>query len=346
MDNKSKTRQKRKTRIARLVVTLCFGAYVLMIMWNNHKLIITHAKSLINGQARIGESINKISDGLRNDFADKYDYINLNGLFTRLAGKRKNNEVVLLNDGTETEPRPYREMKDRAKNMIDFSQWLEGRGIPFLYVQAPDKVDIEGTVLPVGISDNSNAEADELLSLLNRAGVRTLDLRPFTVDTQENSRYYFYDTDHHWNPRGGFVGYQKIAEAIQNIFPEINYDESYLEPDQWNLHTKEKWFLGSRGRRVGIYFGGVDDLIWYTPAFETKISCSIPFDNQFYKGQFEDAFIRLEHIKSEKADYFITEHYNMYVGRDFALVQQRNPAAKSALKVLMIKPKSRRMRTQ
>ncbi len=322
------------------VLAVVFSAFIFMAAWENHAITTEQWRNWRAGKITFAEFVDNVSSGLLSDLSGKNTYINLNGLYARLTGQITCNDVVRLNDGMLTIMDTTVErlgMEPRAESISELDSYLEEKGIEFLYVQAPDKVDQEKELLPDGIKNYTNENADELLSYLEDVGVATLDLRPYTSATAELSETYFYNTDHHWNALGGFVGFQKITEYIQEKFPETEINEEILSLDQWEIHIKEDWFLGSRGKRVGIYFGGVDDLMWITPKFETEISCSIPYSNQFYKGTFEEANIREEYYESDDPDYFNKGAYGVYIGGDYALVQHRNAEAASDLKLLIIK---------
>ncbi len=320
------------------VLAVVFSAFIFMAAWENHAITTEQWRNWRAGKITFAEFVDNVSSGLLSDLSGKNVYINLNGLYARLTGQITCNDVVRLNDGMltiETLEELY--MEPRAESISELDSYLKNKGIEFLYVQAPDKVDQKKELLPDGITYYANENTDELLACLDEAGVATLDLRPYTSATAELSETYFYSTDHHWNALGGFVGFQKITEYIQKKFPETEINEVILSLNQWEIHTKEDWFLGSRGKRVGIYFGGVDDLMWFTPKFETEISCSIPYSNVFYKGTFEEANIREMYYESDDPDYFNKSAYCVYIGADYALVQHRNEEAASDLKLLIIK---------
>ncbi|MCD8098284.1 MAG: hypothetical protein LUE31_09735 [Lachnospiraceae bacterium] len=328
------------------VLAIVFCIFIFLAAWENRGITIVQWRYWKAGEISFSEFVDNVSSGILANMPDKNDYINLNGLYARLTGQITCNDVVRLNDGMLTimdETVEKLDMEPRAESISELSAYLEEKEIEFLYVQAPDKVNQEKELLPDGITNYTNENADELLACLEEAGVSTLDLRPYTSATAELSEMYFYRTDHHWNALGAFVGFQKITEYIKEIFPKTEINEEILSLDQWELHTKEDWSLGSRGKRVGIYFGGVDDLIWLTPKFETEMSCSIPYRNDyfkqngFYKGTFEYANLWEKYYDSDEPDYFNTTTYDIFGRGDYALVQLRNAEAASDRKLLIIK---------
>lgn len=290
-----------------------------------------------NGNNGFAQYVAQVQKNYREKLDQKNDFVSLNGLYARMTGARTSNNVVRTNNGMLTHQRiGKQDTKPYAESVAGLSDFLSGLEIPFLYVQAPYKLSLDESALPVGIENLYNESTDELLKYLQEYGVDTLDLRPYITKTADQSKQHFYATDHHWNPIGAFRGFQVIAERLQEIFPEEPVCGIAAGQDSWEVHRVPDRFLGSHGRRVGPYFGGVDDLIYLTPEFQTEMSCLVPDKNLFYQGDFEDAVIRRQHI-DDPADYYNTNPYCVYIGGDYAVVQHRNERAPSTKRLLLIK---------
>ena len=280
--------------------------------------------------------VDEVQSGyLSNNFVYKSDFVNLNGLFARLTGRRTLNKVVRLNNGMLGGTSIRVNTGALANSIMDLSDYLSEQNIPFLYVQMPYKESLDGQSYPVGVISYANQNADDLLSRLSAAEVETLDLRPLLSQTPEMLEQNFYKVDHHWNSDGALIGFQEILRYLHELFPEGDIDLTYAQADRWERHSIDNWFLGSRGQRVGIFFGGTDSLIWHTPKFETEMSFAVPSHGIFFHGDFNDANIRTKYI--EEKDYFGTTAYCVYVGDNYPLGLHRNLYAPSPLKVLMIK---------
>ena len=114
------------------------------------------------------------------------------------------------------------QVAENAAATAAFSQDLEALGIPYLYVNAPQKLGQEGVGalvavllhpgreqrLPtlellwgvhVEVEDYGNESADAFLEELERQGTDYVDLRPLF---EENGIYsnWFFRTDPHWKP--------------------------------------------------------------------------------------------------------------------------------------------------
>lgn len=269
------------------------------------------------------------------DFRTKTRFLNLNGSFAKLTGRRYLNEVVRCEDGELARIIEKADATGLAESLSDFSKYLEAyQDIPFLYVYVPCKENLDG-LLPAGVVTYAQENAEELLAVLEAEGVRILDLRSKMTQTLEQVESYYYKTDHHWNADGAFVAFQTLTEELGTMFPEENIDLEYTHPEQWERHTKEDWFLGSLGKRVGTVFGGTDPLIWYTPRFDTEMSCTVPKHKALYRGDFAAANIREQYI--EEKNYYGYNAYCVYIGGDYPLVRHRNLKAPAQLRVLLLK---------
>ena len=292
--------------------------------------------SFRTGEASFSETKETIASSYVSQLGQKYWFINLNGLFVRLTGGRVCNKVVILKNGMLTDSEILdTDPTENARKTAELSKQLEDLGIKLLYVQIPAKMDLNNDLCPRGIINKGNKNADLLISELEKNGVSVLDLRTDMADTPEHISRYFYKTDHHWNPLGAFRAFQEISAYLQNVYPDEKICGTCQDLANWELHQKEKWFLGSRGKRTGTYFAGVDDLIWLTPKFNTGMSFANVYDEEFFRGDFCDANIREDYLK--KRDYFDSNPHRIYAGGNYPLVKHRNPDAPSDKRILMVK---------
>ena len=314
------------------IILIFLGAFFI----KNINLAKQPVMNLVKKQSTFAEFTTEIKEVYTSDgFSMKNMFININGLFARITGQRVCNEVVRMENGMLTTTEVKKDMQKQAKAIQELDTYLAQENIPFLYVQAPYKEDPESKLLPKGVVSYAQTNANELLDYMEEMQINTLDLVPYLSAAEELIEKYYYKTDHHWNYTGAFVAFQQICQRISAMFPEESIDLSYTDFSKWNSDTLEKWFLGSRGKRVGTWFAGTDDFTWYTPKFETKMSCAIPKNRQLYFGNFAEANMRQHYL--EEKDYFGDSTYVMYVGGDYPIVQHRNHKPVSRLKVLIIK---------
>ena len=96
--------------------------------------------------------------------------------------------------------------------------WLEARGIAYLFVVAPDKHAIYPEFLPDGLHRRPGpSRADQLVAHLRaHSTVPVLDLRPALLDAKRDARIY-HRTDSHWNDLGAFVASQQILGRLHAL---------------------------------------------------------------------------------------------------------------------------------
>ena len=278
---------------------------------------------------------------LNQDLDEDHLFIQLYGGFQRLAGRRliedpvEDNSVVRLSNGTLnfinllSSDKPGPAVADNAQAAADFAGAVEALGIPCLYVAAPQKIQRDSNLLPVGLAENGNSSCDALLSALEEAGADTLDLRPLF---EENGVYadWFFRTDHHWRPEGAFFAWQYLTRTVDVLAT----DPALTDPASWDTQVLEDFFLGSQGKRVGSLYAGTDDFTVYTPKFETDLHYTCPFYAIDREGPFNQSVCFPERIAGQ--DWFGGNPYTYYAGGDYPLasiVNRKNPEGPKVLLV-------------
>ncbi len=129
-----------------------------------------------------------------------------------------------LDDWTQAEPFTNGELEAWRETLAKRRAFLARRGIPFLFVIAPDKQ----MIYPEHMTDSlrrlrADYRADQLIAYLHHTmpDFEVLDLRPALAEAKKASGgellYHRYDS--HWNDRGGLVAYQTIIRAITHKLP-------------------------------------------------------------------------------------------------------------------------------
>ncbi len=322
--------------IFKLIGAIIVCTFIAYLSITNCNIAKEPVNKYLGKEISFSEAKEEIVNGYTENIKQKYAFVNLNGLFTKMFGGRVCNDVLKLNNGmlTPVEVEGY-DMSNNANTIVQINNHLNDKGIDFFYVQSPSKIDMNNEVIPIGVTNEINNNTNELLSQIEKEGVNVLDLRENMVDTVDKINQYFYVTDHHWNPIGAFKAFQEISEYLQMFYPNEPIMGEYQTLNNWEVHRKESWFLGSQGKRTGTYFGGVDDLIWLTPKFDTSMSFLNVYKDEYYNGDYSDANIRDIYIN--ECDYFGLNAYCVYVGGDYPLVQHRNNNAPVEKKVLIVK---------
>lgn len=326
----------------RTVTAVCFCVFVLLMSIINLKLAGRPAVSFLTGELSFKEMTQEIADNyVSAKLWMRSDFINFNGLFARVSGRHAFNQTIrmendMLNYGYSTFSDPPDETLEinLSDSIGSFADYMETLDIPFYFVLAPVKEDLEGELLPDAFQNYQNQTGDHLLELLSEKEIDTLDLRVNLTQTAEQSERYFYRTDHHWNGDGALKGFGIMMDYLRDRYdPEL--DTSFADPSCWERFTLADSFLGTHGKRVGRYYAGTDDLIWYEPKFETDMSLSIPDYTEYYQGAFSEVNVRDQYRQLQ--DYFAVTPYVIYIGGDYPSVQHRNVSAPNQKKVLFIK---------
>lgn len=323
--------EKTKRLAAVWFVALTLGMLAAFALLNV-KLLAEPAKALGKGDIGVAKFVDQVQEKYPKGFVGKNHFVNLNGLYGRMMGRRVYNNVILLKNGMLSAPYGEADLEDLEALLTGFASYLEEKEIPLLYVQAPAKDALSEELFPYGVENHENEDADRLLSSLVRNHIAALDLRPMLAETVRDIEACFYRTDHHWTPTGALDALKPITEALGQVLHR-SLDLTYADPDLWEKHTIEDWFLGSRGKRVGTLFAGVDDLIYYTPRFETMLSYAVPHKEIFKKGDFTEALIDDYYLSH--CDHFGDDPYNIY-GNSDPLAQYRNGMAPNDLHLLLI----------
>jgi hypothetical protein len=187
---------------------------------------------------------------------DKGTYIEINGLMAHLMGQRIMNEVIKLENGYLTNVENKFDTSPYISGLKQLNDLCKSRGIEFLYVQAPYKICKHDKQLPAGVSDFTNENTDEFLSLVYDAGIEAIDLRQELHNDGLDHYQAFFMTDHHWTPGTGFWAANKIKNYFVNKGILTNEDTVVSDLSNYNIDIYNNIFIGSYARRTGTNFGG------------------------------------------------------------------------------------------
>lgn len=217
---------------------------------------------------------NKFETDTATSFFQKFNFVNLNGAVRKLLGQHSMNYVTRLNNGVLTETFGYvadEELRGIADSIISLKDYLQEKGIPFIYAVTPYSTSKFDPQIPLGVADYGNENLDRLRKMLEDGGVDLIDLRETMYAEGINQYDMFYRTDHHWNTRGGFYAYTKILDRLNGVMP-CPVDPAVRDLSNYTITNYPEWHLGSRGQRTGIYFAGIDDYELITPNFGTSLT--------------------------------------------------------------------------
>lgn len=313
-------------KIANNIISAWFLLMIALIFASIVPTKIPEFVDTIKNRGITTEYSGQYESSINNSFPLKNYFVDINGLFHRMVLQREMNKVLLLSNGHEEIP--IVDVTDEgiaanADSMQQFSQWLENRGINFLYCQVPRKIDVDNNLLPSGKVDYSNRIADAFLEDLEIRGVNHLDLREKVKEDNVDLYSLFLKTDHHWTPEGGFYAFQKICDELRTRFGE-EIPEYVTDIRNYTIETYEGSSLGYNGQRTGWMFGGFDDFSLIYPAWETRQNSYAPHKDLYREGSFYDAVFYTEYLDNNWRERNL---YGTYIGGDWPLVIHHSETA-------------------
>lgn len=320
--------------ISRYGLTAAFLLFIYgMAVWN-----LPEAKAAVeNSQEKTWAAVSgSMEQYYSEELKGRYRFVEGNGLAKRLAFLRTCNDTVRLDNGDLERLSNHFDWEDTADSLIKLSEYCRKLEIPFLCVFAPSKVCQYDTGLPLGVPDEVNPAANQVIERLENAEVSVLDLRRNLHEEGRSHEELFFHTDHHWNSEGAFWGYQKLTERLNADFG-YEIDDTLRERENFCQKDFPEGFLGSYGKRTGKYFGGVDDISVILPDFEVSLRMEVPDRGIVREGDFSQALLDFSQITD--AWYYDDSHipYAVYTGDDYNLMRIINENAENDKKLLLLK---------
>ena len=237
----------------------------------------------------------------------KLVFLSANGGISKLCGIREVNGIVRMKNGQLTAVNSKideTQLRAEADKVGQLYEWLKANDTAFLYVAVPVKEDKDHSELPTGFADHVNDNMDVFLEELDRWDVPYMDMRQVLKESGSDIYSCFYNTDHHWTTQTGFYAYTRITEQIEKELG-IELEDSLTDPKNFRFTTYDKVFLGSRGKRVGVLYGGMDDFTMILPLFTTSFYDADSGET----GTFEDFMVNEKYVK-EDPDFLASDIYD------------------------------------
>jgi hypothetical protein len=128
----------------------------------------------------------------------------------------------IIDDYRCLKPFTDEELRAWSEALVRRQEWLERRGIRYLFSVAPNEHTIYPEYLPSHVTRiRDTSRLDQLLAHLKaHTTLPVIDLRPALMAAKVKERVY-RKTDTHWNERGAFAAYQEILQPIHAWFPAV-----------------------------------------------------------------------------------------------------------------------------
>jgi len=267
--------------------------------------------------------------------------INLNGAWERILGKKivrdvdMQYDVYRLKNGQLSFKSNLYDQSWNSYMLHLLAQTSKKHGANFLFVQSPHKIDKYNNGLPDYVFDGCNQNADQLLSLCK--DLNYLDLRDqIYVDGLEYSKLFF-NTDHHWTPEAALWGARKILEYCNKHF-SYEFTLSALDNKNYCFDRVEKIYLGSQGKRVGLWYAGCDDFTAVYPKESLmQYQVTIPSQELTYTGNYTEVLLDLNYATTK--DYYSANNYQAYLklGDGTGFQELKNLSNESGIKLILFR---------
>lgn len=335
---------KKKKITSFLFLVVLFAIAILNLKAEGAKLL-KYIQTTPLQESKLSAYVKGMEAKMDDSFYEKYHFINTYGYVQKVMGKYEENgfEVVKDKNGklyyTYFTDRPN-DTKKYVKRVVNLKNSITNKKVKFIYVMPPDKFLKGYSNLPTGIPyDMANETADLFLKQLNQKGIDTIDLKDYLKDSKILPKNLFFNTDHHWQIKTAFWASNQFFSILQDKYKEtIPNEEMYSNLDNYNVITYKNSFLGSMGRKTGIYYTKVDDFDLIYPQFETNYS----FENSNLKGglklggKFEEALLATPVLRSKDSP-FDKDVYGTYLYGNQAYAHIQNLDNPNGLKICIIK---------
>lgn len=205
------------------------------------------------------------------------------------------------------------DVREKAESVAQLAAEAKGNGAQFLYVQTPYKISAYGDTAIRDHLDHTNEAIDDMLGYLRDKGIDTLDLRDQWRDlSDEEYHQLFYRTDHHWRPETALQSAGVVAAYMKEHYG-LQADLSHFSQDDYDWQMKEKWFLGSQGKKATLARTYPDDFSWGVPNYPTKIHLEIPTLGIDQSGDFS---LMLNMSQVEEYSPYHAVPYDMFLYSD------------------------------
>ncbi len=303
-------------------------------------------KIKINWKQDLRSNISNAESEVNNQVIGKYGFIDLFGVVQKLLGKQEMNDFEVVRDQQGFLHYTYfangpKDTKKLIEELVAFRNGIENEKTKFVYIMSPDKCIPGYTTFAKGLPYSyANEMADQFLMQAKQKKITTIDFRKKIKSSGIGYDKLFYKTDHHWKIETAFWAFQCLLGELQRMyqFPVENYTE-VIDINNYNQITYKNSFIGSMGRKSGVYYSGVDDFTLIYPKFVTDYAyyARTRTDKIETFGTFDQALLCMLpfHTQSSKYDA-MQDKYSSYLYGNQGIAHIQNKRVKGA-KVLIVK---------
>ncbi|MFW2490287.1 alginate O-acetyltransferase AlgX-related protein [Clostridium chromiireducens] len=294
------------------------------------------------------DQVSKLVESTANENVyGRYRFIDGYGYLQKVMDKNEENNFEVIKDKNgfmhytfiAYQPNPVYEIVTRTQA---FKEGLVNKNTKFIYLMTPDKYIRGYSELSTGIPYNyANETADNFLDLLSKKDVDNIDLRQNLTESGIPLDDLFFKTDHHWKIETVFWEFGQLVNILNKDY-NMNLDSNgfYTNKENYNFIQYKDSYIGSMGRKTGVYYDGADDFTLIYPKFKTAFSYYSKTGDQEAKleGRFEEALLTVSPFRTEKGVYSLeADKYSAYLFGNRGIVHVQNKDNPNGPKVLFIK---------
>jgi hypothetical protein len=214
-------------------------------------------------------------------------------------------------------------MKKSVENLEDLNETVKKAGSKLVYVSLPHKVNHVDIDKPSYIMEDKGMQSKNfMMDQLDQTDVEVLDIGKQMEKelSSEEINSFYYKTDHHWNMKGAFYAFEKIADYLDIPVDETDYEEECFT---------NKSFEGSYNRQLYMMVDASNENMCIKYPKENFDSYKVSANGR--DVSVDDVFA-LARNKEEK----LVEYKHLFTG-DYAKISIENPLANNDQKVLISK---------
>jgi len=323
----SKTTEKLNRFFAMIIILSLFLVFTQKIVLYNRSVFNSISEGIMHRE-RTGESFviktydfyigvhKAVKEGIEwlfytppmSTYFDRAHYI-----YIRATNRNHFNGVTFLTDGRlMLDDKDYNAyLYERADAIVKLQGYTYERGIPFLYVRIPSKLQ-DNSLLPRAFSENSIiANGDALLRTLKDNDVKTFDLREEMEKDGVDFATAFFRGDHHWTAETALWAYSKIGVYINGEYG-LGLDERTWDPQQYERVAFEGTFLRTEVEAVSA-IGIPEDINALIPRFPAEFNVTSNWSESYRyevaSGSFAEVFTP-ELLKGQSSAFNYMEGLN------------------------------------
>ena len=239
------------------------------------------------------------------NFGFRNELINLNNeIYYNVFGQSGEDSVIAGSDGwlfyesalhdyTGSEVLSTEEIAQIAQSVKYMEDSVRAQGAEFVFVVAPNKIEIYGEYMPYyTVASKEDGNYELLMDALDKAGVTYTDLKSELLAAKEDKELSLYHRlDSHWNNIGASIAYETIMDKVEmghTVYDGVAYDTRCdFDGDLYSMLFP----MGTKKDYQHYY--NVEENFYYTSRFHGADDLYISTENETGSGSvlvFRDSF--------------------------------------------------------